>query len=337
MPMKVKYFLISFILSLPFWWAVNSFEKNIQDFVFWSEVRKNSQTFTAQLVQTNQIEEIDNVDHSLKPLRNWEVDDLRLNAKSAISVLIDPGNQNKVLFRKESDKNLPIASLTKLMTALVVLENYDPSWIVKISQNAVTQEGDSGQFKVGETFRVKNLLYPLLIESSNDAAQALSEIMGEKNFIESMNLKAKELGMENTYFANPMGVDPEKMGDSINYSTTEDLVKLTEYLLKKHEILEFISKKEFDLYSPDNVLHHRLYNTNILLGKIPQVIGGKTGWSYKAEGCFLIIMEKPTTNNNNSNTKTENDGYLVNIVLGSQDRFGEMERQIDWLNWAYKW
>ncbi len=303
MSKNLKIFLIVFLISLPFWWGVNVSQEKLEDFLFWKTLADNPNLFMAQIAQ----EEILN---SLKPIRNWQVEAPEIAASSAISVFINQKGEKRILFEKNSQEQLPIASLTKLMTASVALENYDLSKEIRNSQ-------------VGRTFPAEYFLYPLLIESNNDAALILAndyDEMSEEIFVALMNLRAKKLNLENTYFANPTGLDPENSDDPKNVSTAQDLVKLTEYLLEKPLIWEILALPKFDLYGPE------LINTNKLLEEIPEIIGGKTGYTIKAQGCLLLVLQAP-----------KNRGVIINIVLGSQNRFEEMEKIIDWVNSAHKW
>lgn len=321
--MLIRVVLIFFLLGLLLVGFI--FQKNLEDFLFWREMTKNPQLLASQVNQQILEEKLKN----LKPLRNWQVEELKIKAKSAISVLLNDEGRQRILFEKNSNKILPIASLTKLMTANIVLENYDLSREIQISEKAVTQEGETGKLKAGKIFPTKYLLYPLLIESSNGAAFSLVNDyneMGEEKFVELMNLKAKELGLKNTNFVNFTGLDPqtkfglEEPNRTLNSSTAEDLVKLTQYLLKKPLIWEILSTQKFNRYEAE------LINTNKLLKEIPGVIGGKTGYTEKAGGCMLLVLKAP-----------KNQGLLINIILGSGDRFGEMEKLVNWVNIAYKW
>ena len=321
---NLKFFLAGFIFSLPFFWGANLGQKNLEDFLFWKGMAANPQLLTAQMVQDENFEK-------MKPIRNLQVENLEIQARGAISVFIDSSGSQRIIFDKESDEILPIASLTKLMTANVVLDNLDLSQIIRITKKAVDEEGAWGNFKAGEIFPVKSLLYSLLMESSNDAAIALAETTGESALIDLMNLTAANLGLKNTHFVNLTGLDPDKPEGSINYSTAENLAKLTAYLSKaKPLILEITGTREFFLYSPNGVFHHQIENTNELLKESASwrtaIIGGKTGWTPESQGCLIIIMKSP-----------ENPGKIINVILGSPDRFGEMKKLIDWLNSAYKW
>jgi len=261
------------------------------------------------------------ISQKMLPSRNRQVEDLEIDATSAISVKTNLSSEERVLFKKSETKILPIASLSKLMTALVVLENYNLQQQIIITEADVLQEGEQGNLKIGQLLSIKNLLYVMLIESSNDAAYSLSEIMGQDKFIALMNIRSKNLGLINTYFADSSGLN---FG---SYSTAKDLVVLTKYLLNRYPlVLEIIGLKEYNLYLDNGEFHHRLINTNKLLGEIPEVIGGKTGFTNYAKGTFIIVEKSPQEGN-----------YLINVVLGSDDRLEEMKKIINWLNAAYAW
>ena len=321
MSRNLKFFLIVFVLSLPFWWGVNVLGEKLENFFYWREISQNTQIFTAQ---TNLEEKL----NKLKPIRHRNVEDLEIRATSVISVFLDNKGKEKILFEKESGKILPIASLTKLMTALVVLENYDFSKEIKISEKAVEQPEDLGKLVAERIFPVKYLLYPLLMESSNDAAFSLANdydgMTGEK-FVTLMNSAAQKLNLNDTFFVNPSGLDPETKTPEtkINYSTASDLAKLTKELLKKPLIWEILSTPRYNFYGPE------LLNTNELLGEIPEIVGGKTGYTYTAGGCMVLVTIAP-----------KDAGFLVNVILGTDGkngRFGEMKKLANWLNTAYKW
>ena len=323
--MKLKVFFAVFVLSLPFWWAVNVSTGKLENFLFWQEIAKNPQLLTARINSQIFEEKL----RREKIIRNPAAEELEINARAAISVFTNNNFENqKILFQKNGNGILPIASLAKLMTAYVVLENYDIDQTIDISEKAVFQSEDFGNFKITESFKIKDLLYSLLMESSNDAAYALTEIIGEDAFAVLMNLEAKNIlgkDNQNTIFGNAAGLDPKKNGNQFNFSTAEDLAKITVHLLKKQPFIwEILSQQDFDLYSSDGVFHHKIISTNELLGKIPGIIGGKTGETQQAGGCLILIL-KPKNN----------QGFLINVLLGSDDRFGEMEKLIDWVNLTY--
>jgi len=319
---RTKIFLIVLVLSLPFWWGINALEKNLSNFFFWYALSEKPNIFIAQIAPK---------EYNLKPNRIEEVPDVEIVAKAAVSVLINNEGREKILFKKNADVKLPFASLAKLMTAYVVLENYDLSREVTVSKEAINQEGNFGKLEAGNVFTAEYLLYPLLMESSNDAAFALADDYGdmtERKFVGLMMEEAQKLGMNDTFFDNPTGLDPEESKTELNYSTVNDLLKLAKKLLEKPLVWKILSTPKYSLYGP------QLINTNEFLfdgtgvwdGRI---VGGKTGYTELAGGCMFLVLNAPG-----------NQGLLINIILGANgtnDRFKEMERLVDWTNSAYNW
>lgn len=260
------------------------------------------------------------------PVRDWEIDEPQIEARSVlVSNIADSSSlssKNKILYQKNIDDPLPIASLTKLMTAVIVLENIGLDEEVIISENAVSAYGNKGGLVVNEKITVKNLLYILLIESSNDAAVALSEsvqIKVEKNFIDLMNEKAKELDLENTYFVDPSGYQ------SSNVSTVREIAGLVKYIFNYPLIWEISKTPVLNLLSIDGAINHYLTNTNELLGNLSGIVGGKTGYTQEAQGCLVLI------------TRQSEKDYLVTVVLGAQERFLQAQKLIEWAQEAYIW
>jgi len=190
--MKSKVLLISLVLSLPFWWGMNLLAENLQSSWFEQELNRSLR------ISNRQTEEL-----KLEKELQQRFKDLEINAKATILVKVDENGNEKILFEKDSQKPLAIASLTKLMTALVIFdldEVYAQSQPIEITREAVEQEGQSkyGELEIGEKLSVKNLLYIALIESSNDAAFALTKPIGKQGFVELMNLYSKKIELENT-------------------------------------------------------------------------------------------------------------------------------------------
>lgn len=305
MSKNLKFFFIAFSVSIFILAGVNILTENLEDFLFSEVYRLPSQSLLAQIRPQ--------VFRNLN--RETPKETLEIEAKSAISVKIDKQNNEKIIFEKNSDEILPIASLTKLMTAFVALEYYDSSEMARISKEAVAQPEDFGQLKVGERLSVENLLYITLIESSNDSAYALSELMSEKAFVDLMNIEAEYLGLKNTYFTDPAGYNPE------NHSTVKDLVKFTRYLLdKRPEIWEITVNPEFELYDPDGVFHHQLLTTNEIINEFPEIIGGKTGYTLEAKGCLILVLKDQRTGN-----------IFINVILRSNNRFEDMKKLINYV------
>ena len=316
---NLKYFLIPLLLSITAWGGNNFLKDKLTNFFYWHEMAANPILLAAQ---ERQMSFRDNI-RNLKPLRDKNVPDLEMTAKSALSILIDGQGRERVLFEKEKNIRLPIASLTKLMTAKIVLDNYDLSKKIRTSKEAIAQEEDFGKLSAGKLLSVEYLLYPLLMESSNDAAYALANDYGgmtEEKFVGLMNKKARDLKMFETQFFNSSGLDIDEPAEIANYSSSLDLARLAENLLEESLIWEILSLEKFDSYGPE------LININKLLGKIPNMLGGKTGYTEKASGTFLLVMKSPRSK-----------GYIINVILGSEDKFLEMENLINWVNTAYLW
>lgn len=312
----LTYFLIFLLGAVGIWLLGDNYQKSYE------QIFSENKILQASLLEAESKKpEVPQTPESLKPMRDWTCHQPDISALAAISIEEGEMSGDKILFNKNESKILPIASLTKLMTALIVLENYNLDEITTVKQGAVDQEGTQGNLTAGNQLSVRNLLYIMLIESSNDAAYALAEIKGINNFIGLMNNRAKSLGLLNTNFTD---VDGLSSGD---YSTADDLAKFAKYLLENDPMIwNILSLDKYALYAPAGDFHHELINTNELLGKVPDIVGGKTGQTQQAMGCLLLILK---------NSKDQNN--IIYVVLGSNDRFGEMQKLIDWVNKAYSW
>lgn len=239
---------------------------------------------------------------------------------SAPSILaIDVGTES-ILYEKNSYERRSIASLTKLMTAYIVLKENDPSSIVTVSAAAASADGSRMGLQTGEKISVKNLLYGLFIESGNDAAVALAEYNAgsEADFIKKMNEEAKTLGLENTHYANTTGLDNDSA-----YSTAHDLLVLASHLLEDSSVREIVNHTTAEV-TGENGEVHKLTNTNILLGQLG-IEGLKTGTTLNAGECLIALAKSP-------------DGHeVLTVVLGSGGRFVDTKILVDWIYRAYTW
>lgn len=257
---------------------------------------------------------LENYKDFFKPLIK-SADKPSLNANIAL-VALDDGDE-KILYAKNLKEKSAIASLTKLMTAVVVIENYPLDSLIEIDEQTLEDTwGTSGNLRSGEHITVEDLLKIMLIESSNDAAECLASKINRDNFLFLMNEKAKELKMKSTSFVNPSGLD-EDNGDC-NISSAQDLATLISYIIKEYPLIsEILSSKEDYVISQEGI-YHALENTNILLEELPQESWGKTGYTEKANGCLVLM------------TKTPNDDTIINIIINADERFEEMEKLINW-------
>lgn len=306
--MRLKILIASIIISAPIWWGVNILANRTEN-LFFNFVSLNQKAFKAQV--TDGFENI---------ARSQNVKELELTAKSSASVFFLKDGREIYLYKKNIAEALPIASLTKLMAAKVALENFDLGEQVEIKKS-IFQENVESNLKEKEKFFLKDLVASSLIESNNSAAFALAEIIGKEAFADLMNLEAKHLKMQDTYFINSTGLDEE---DKTNISSVKDLAILIREILKSPLISGIISQKEFPLYTSDGKFHHNVITTNELLKagiefKTMEMAGAKTGETLKAKQCLVLI------------TKDKEGNYLANIVLGSDDRFLDIKKLVSWI------
>lgn len=202
----------------------------------------------------------------------------------------------RALFNKNADVQLPLASVTKLMTALVAFELLDGGSTVPITMGAILQEGESG-LSVGETFTLRDLTDLTLITSSNDGAYALAAAAGgsldagadAQTFVEAMNIRAEEIGLSETYFKNPTGLDIS-LTEAGAYGSARDMAFLMEYIVTHYpEVLELTTESLTEVAN-GNGEQHLAQNTNQSVIEIPGIIGSKTGYTTLAGGNLVIAF-----------------------------------------------
>ena len=209
---------------------------------------------------------------------------LDISSKHATLIECQSGD---VVFSKDADSRAPMASTTKIMTAIVAIENADLQKLITVSDDAIGTEGSSIYLKSGERLTINDLLYALLLESANDAATAIAiEIGGSvENFSEMMNEKAHELGLLNTNFSNPHGLDDEN-----HYTTANDLAKIALYAMQIPKFREIVSSKTAVISS--NECSRTLVNHNKLLRFYDGAIGIKTGFTKKSGRCLVSCAQR---------------------------------------------
>jgi len=219
--------------------------------------------------------------------------------QSPSAIVVNTGT-GRVLYEKNAEKRRPMASTTKIMTAVLVLEQMDLATSVSISEKAAATTETKPWLKAGDELTVEELLYSLLVHSANSAAVALAEACSGdvETFVADMNAKAAELGMRDTSFMNPNGLD--KQG---HYSTAADLAVLARYAMQNRVFRTMVATKEYTLSLPGRDAPLVFENTNKLLGRLDWVDGMKTGLTPKAEQCLVA-----------SGTK---DGVsVISVILG---------------------
>jgi D-alanyl-D-alanine carboxypeptidase (penicillin-binding protein 5/6) len=258
------------------------------------------------------------------PINFTGVQPPNLTAQSA--VVLDRDSAVVLYGKDEKTKVLP-ASTVKIMTALVVMDYYNLDDVLEVDE--VNGQGQDMELVKGERIAVKNLLYGVLVSSANDAALVLAQNYpgGETGLVAVMNQKAKELNLNDTYFANPTGLDSDQQGNLLtdySYTTALDLARLTSEALTNEAFIQMVKTPKIIVSDVSGTIKHPLYNLNELLEKLEGIEGVKTGWTQDAGECFIGYAER------------EGRG-IITVILGSQDRFGETTRLVDWVFENFRW
>ena len=235
-----------------------------------------------------------------------------------------------MIYGKNVDEQLSVASVAKLLTALVVLDNLESDAIVEVTKNAVRTYGENGDLVVGEKLSVYDLLQIMLISSSNDAAVALGDEISRngKNIAVLMNEKAKVIGMEKFSFYDAAGLDAK------NSATAADLAFLVKAAVENETIRKIISIEKIDISDKDGKFIHHIESTNKLFGRVNNLIGGKTGYTNEAGECLVVAV-----NLSSGRVRSASSGqdYFIAAILGAEtgERFNDMEKLIDWAKLVY--
>ena len=205
---------------------------------------------------------------------------------SRYAVVLDR-NSKAVIYGKNENTKTKMASTTKIMTALVVIENTNLSNIVEVSGKAAATGGSRLKIKKGDKVTVRDLLYGLMLRSGNDAAVALAEYIGGdiQGFVKLMNEKAEELGLSNTHFETPHGLDSDE-----HYTTPYELAILTDYALQNKVFAKIVNTKNCSISIND--APRTISNTNELLGNLNGVYGVKTGFTNGAGRCLVTSIKR---------------------------------------------
>lgn len=236
-----------------------------------------------------------------------------IGTKARASALIDV-QSGRLLYSHEGDTPMRIASLTKIMTAIVAIEHGNLSDMVKTSKRAFGREGSSIYLRLGEEMSLSNLLYGLMLRSGNDAATAIAEHVGgsEEGFVYLMNQKAEQIGLAHSQFRNPHGLDEEG-----HYSTANDLAKLTAYALRNDVFAEIVKTKEKRAPNPIDSWDYRWQNKNKMLSMYEGADGVKTGYTKKAFRCLV-------------SSATRDGQQLAAVTINDGDDWADHRHMLDW-------
>lgn len=233
---------------------------------------------------------------------------------SAKSALVYDLTTQRTLFEKNPKDKLPIASLTKVMTAIIALENPVKNDRYLVKKDALVGENTMGLTE-GEVLTLEELLYGLILTSGNDAAEVLADSysLGRAGFIRAMNDKAKSLGLSSSNFTNPSGLE----GDGKQYSTAYDLLVITQYALKFGLFRKVAATFQEEIPYTQSHKYFFLENETNLLSSYPGVKGVKTGFTPEAGLCLITYLEY--------------EGHqIIAILLGSSNRRQEMKNLLDY-------
>lgn len=238
-----------------------------------------------------------------------------LNAKAAV---IYDRKTKEIIWGKNENEKKAMASTTKIMTAIVVLEKGNLSDVVTISKKAANTGGSRLKINTNDKISVLDLLYGLMLRSGNDAAVALAEYVGGsiEGFAKLMNKKAIEIGLKNTHFVTPHGLDNIE-----HYTTAYELAVLTDYAMQNEKFSKIVNTKNTTISI--NGVARNIYNTNELLGTLNGVNGVKTGFTNNAGRCLVTSC-------------TRNGNQIITVVLGCDAKKYRTSDSIKLIEYAFK-
>ena len=244
-----------------------------------------------------------------------EENSLNLNARSCI--VLDR-NSKKIIFGKNEYNRVKMASTTKIMTATVIIENCDLSQTVTVSKKAAGTGGSRLGLKTGDKITIRDLLYGLLLCSGNDAAIALAETAAGsvQEFSNMMNNKAKELGLNNSHFESPHGLDSDN-----HYTTAYELALLADYVLQNSTFRNIVGTKNYTITI--NGYPKNITNTNELLGSLDGVYGVKTGFTNGANRCLVTSCKRGEMD-------------IICVVLGCDTKNFRTQDSIKLINYTFE-
>lgn len=238
---------------------------------------------------------------------------------SGQSAILMEQESGRVLYEKDAHKQLRIASITKIMTAILAIESGKMEENVTVSSNAFGTEGSSLYLRLGEKIKLEDLVYGLMLRSGNDAAVAIAEHVGGslEGFVYLMNQKAKEIGMDKTVFSNPHGLDDHEE----HYSTSYDMALLTRYAMKNEQFREISGTKSYRAPQEGEKWDRIWQNKNRLLTQLYKYsTGGKTGYTKRAKRTLV-------------STATKEDVHLIAVTLNAPS---DWQDHMNMFNWGFE-
>lgn len=263
------------------------------------------------MTENNQVRILDFFQPLIEHFTGSDEETLAYTSKAALMYDLDT---NKTLFEKNATQRLPMASLTKIMTAIIALENPYPGDTYYVDTTHMVGE-DSMGLTPGETVSLEELMYGLMLPSGNDASEVLASHFpgGRQEFLLAMNEKAVALGLEDTRFSNPSGLQ----GDGEQYTTAHDLLVITKYAIDRFPLFrEVVSTYQYEIPATETHKYFFLENATNLISTYPGVKGVKTGFTPEAGLCLVTYLEY-------------DNHRVVGILLNSENRRMEMKELLD--------
>jgi len=266
------------------------------------------------------------------PKQKQVTEDLNLisTTTSYFSVFIGKDGNSKILTEKYEKTKKRIASITKLISAMIIKDNLKDSDVITISRENTMDSGNFGNFKEGESFFAKDLIKAVLIPSDNVAVRAFAEKIGKEDFVSLMNRKVLKIGMKNSYFSNPSGLDYPPYEFDFNYSTPEDIALAIFYINNNYpDLLTLMSLEKTEICNTKGNNCKIFLSTDLLLNSpdFPfRIMGAKTGDTLRARKNLAMIIESP-----------ENQGIIINVIIDSLDHFTDMKKLTNWVVNSYDW
>lgn len=262
-------------------------------------------------------EEEININEVLQTQQTVASVDMELALNARIGLIFDR-NSKTILYEKNGQKQVPMASTTKILTAIVVLENADLKTVVTVDKKAAGTGGSRLGLKTNDKITVHDLLYGLMLKSGNDTAVALANHVGGsiEGFAEMMNQKAKEMGLVNSHFVTPHGLDEKE-----HYTTAYELACIADYALNIPKFKEIVSTKTYTVTI--NGAPRVISNTNELLGSLDGVYGVKTGFTNGAGRCLVTSYKIGKLD-------------IITVVLGADTKKIRTTDSIKLIQYAYK-
>jgi serine-type D-Ala-D-Ala carboxypeptidase (penicillin-binding protein 5/6) len=280
---------------------------------------------------------VDSAGSESMPVRTKDYGDLKIWAGSSVAIDVDSGT---ILHYENGRKRTQIASLTKMMTAILAVEKIKDleNETIAVTREALNVPGTvvgcprsgfcvSNRMYAGEKIKAIDLMKAMLLNSANDAATAIGiHIAGStENFSRMMNEKAADLNLTDTHFCTPSGLEIDGQEDQC-YSTAYDIARIAANSLKYKLIWDIMKIPEEQIYSTDGKYMHQLKNTDILLGDMPNCLGGKTGFTPMAGKSLLL-----------GSTDSTGKHRIIAVVLNDEKRWEDMRTLISWVFDNYEW